>query len=75
MEKFELSSSMSGENKDRLILYGLNEIYEDAGIIWGKIFLQKPTQYRNQLLNQKMQLKTQKQIAPANKVLAAKIPK
>ena len=36
---------MSGESKDRLILDGLRyEIYEDAGIIWGKKLLQLPTQ-------------------------------
>ena len=44
METFVLSSNMSGESKDRLILDGLYEIYEDAGIILGKILLQLPTQ-------------------------------
>ena len=75
METFVLSSSMSGESKDRLILDVLYEIYEDAGIIWGKMLLQLPTQQRNQLINQILQLNIQKQIAPANKVPAAKIPK
>ena len=44
MEPFLLSSSMSGDIKDILIHDGLHEISEDAGIIWGKILLQFPTQ-------------------------------
>ena len=44
METFVLSSSMSGESKNRLNLDGLYEIYEDAGIIWGKMLLQLLTQ-------------------------------
>ena len=44
MESFVLSFSMSGESKDILIHDGPYEIYEDGGIIWGKMLLQLPTQ-------------------------------